>query len=110
MAVANDLIPVLWDVNNNFYSRTAYKVKSAANQTVITETAAAIAAKVQITEPVRGDINADGKLDLSDVILLQKWLLSEKVTIVDRQAADCDSSGRLDAADLTLLKRMLLAA
>ena len=110
MAVANDLIPVLWDVNNNFYSRTAYKIKSAANQTVITETAAAIAAKVQITEPVRGDLNADGKLDLSDVILLQKWLLGEDVTIADRQAADCDGSGRLNAADLTLLKRMLLAA
>lgn len=39
MAVDYGFVPVLWDVNNNFYSRTEYKIKSESDQVVITEIA-----------------------------------------------------------------------
>jgi len=39
MAVDYGFVPVLWDTNNNFYSRTEYKIKSDSDQTVITEIA-----------------------------------------------------------------------
>ena len=39
MATDYGFVPVLWDVNDNFYSRTEYKIKSDADQTVITEVA-----------------------------------------------------------------------
>lgn len=45
MAADYEFVPVLWDVNNNFYSRTEYKIKSESDQTVITEVAERIAAK-----------------------------------------------------------------
>lgn len=33
----NGFIPVLWDVNDNFYSRTEYKIKSESDQKVIAD-------------------------------------------------------------------------
>lgn len=33
----NGFVPVLWDVNDNFYSRTEYKIKSESDQKVITD-------------------------------------------------------------------------
>lgn len=39
MAVDYDFVPVLWDVNDNFYSRTEYQIKSERDQAVITEVA-----------------------------------------------------------------------
>lgn len=54
---------------------------------------------------VQGDVNADGKLDLLDVITLQKWLFGfGNVT----DAADLNADGCVDIFDLALLKRVLL--
>ncbi|MCI9078730.1 MAG: cellulase family glycosylhydrolase [Lachnospiraceae bacterium] len=39
MAVNYGFVPVLWDVNDNFYSRTSYSVKSGSDQKVVAETA-----------------------------------------------------------------------
>ena len=35
MAVDYGFIPVLWDVNDNFYSRTEFKIKSDSDSKVI---------------------------------------------------------------------------
>ncbi|MBQ2264161.1 MAG: glycoside hydrolase family 5 protein [Oscillospiraceae bacterium] len=42
-AVDFGFVPVLWDVNDNFYSRTEYKIKSESDAAVIQEIAARIA-------------------------------------------------------------------
>ncbi|MBR2282889.1 MAG: glycoside hydrolase family 5 protein [Ruminococcus sp.] len=42
MAADNGFIPVLWDVNDNFYSRTEFKIKSDSDQAVINEVAGRI--------------------------------------------------------------------
>ena len=56
-----------------------------------------------------GDINADGALDVNDVVLLQKWILKVKnTTLKDADAADMNSDGVIDIYDLALLKRKLL--
>ncbi len=39
MAVDYNFVPVLWDINNNFYSRTEYKIKSESDRAVIAEIA-----------------------------------------------------------------------
>ncbi len=39
MAVSYGFVPVLWDINDNFYSRTSYSVKSESDQKVVSETA-----------------------------------------------------------------------
>lgn len=42
MAADNGFVPVLWDTNDNFYSRTDCKIKSDSDAAVITEIAAKI--------------------------------------------------------------------
>ena len=56
-----------------------------------------------------GDVNADGRLDTADVILLQKWLLGCPGTVLsDPKAAELYADGRTDVFDLAMLKRLLL--
>ena len=60
------------------------------------------------TELLRGDVNADGTVDLADVIALLKYLLA--ISALNEQqakAADMNADGRINAVDLTLLKKRL---
>ena len=60
-------------------------------------------------ELVKGDINADGELNVSDVVLLQKWLLAVPDThLPDWKAGNFCDDDRLDVFDLCLMKRELL--
>ncbi|MBE6845996.1 MAG: hypothetical protein E7508_09935 [Ruminococcus sp.] len=56
-----------------------------------------------------GDCNDDGKFNISDVVLLQKWLLAVPNTrLSDWKAADLYSDNRLNIFDLCVMKRMIL--
>ena len=67
---------------------------------------AAIRSRIQ-TNSVRGDVNADGKCDTADAVLLQKYLLTIETGLPDWKAGDMDENGTLNTADLTLLKRII---
>ena len=59
---------------------------------------------------ISGDVNLDGVCNVSDVVLLQKWLLAVPDThLACWQAADLCQDERLDVFDLCLMKRMLLS-
>ena len=56
-----------------------------------------------------GDINGDGTFGVSDVVLLQKWLLAvPDAHLANWWAADYNFDGRLDVFDLCLMKRELI--
>ena len=56
-----------------------------------------------------GDINADGKFDILDIILLKKWLLAvPDTTLADWQAGDLSQDGILNIFDFCKMKYMLL--
>ena len=60
-------------------------------------------------ESVQYDLNADGRFDIADAVLLQKWLLAVPDTVLaDWRTGDLDGSGKLDASDLSLMKHRLL--
>lgn len=68
---------------------------------------------VSITEKdetsIMGDVNMDGKFNVSDVVLLQKWLLAVPNTkLADWKAADFCEDGKLDVFDLCMMKRKLI--
>ncbi len=69
-------------------------------------------AKISVTvldEIVKGDVNADGKFDISDVVLLQKWLLGPSdVTLPNWKAADFCEDGKLNVLDLCMMKCKLV--
>lgn len=65
------------------------------------------------TEPqsIRGDVNADGQFNVSDVVLLQKWLLAVPNThLADWKAADLCEDDKLDGFDLCMMRRELVSA
>lgn len=58
---------------------------------------------------VRGDINADGEFNISDVLLLQKWILADpNAKLADWKAADLYEDGKLDVYDLCIMKKLLV--
>ena len=60
-------------------------------------------------EDVKGDVNADGEFNVSDVVLLQKWLLALPDTHLPHwKAGDFCKDDKLDVFDLCLMKRELL--
>lgn len=57
-----------------------------------------------------GDCNDDGEFNISDIVLLQKWLLTVPDTKLPCwQSADLCKDGVLDVFDLVMMKRKILA-
>lgn len=93
--------------NNAVYQPlTIYGISASTAETYATEndiTFIAIAADVQ------GDINADGKFDVADIVLLQKWLLAVPGTNLSNwKNGNFYEDDRLDGVDLCLMKRALI--
>ncbi|MBR6617032.1 MAG: dockerin type I repeat-containing protein [Oscillospiraceae bacterium] len=62
-----------------------------------------------VTETPDGDVNADGKFNVSDVVLLQKWLLAvPDARLANWREGDFCVDNRLDGFDLCLMKQELL--
>ena len=59
-----------------------------------------------IVQPT-GDINQDGKLDVLDVIAVNKWLL-KKGSLPNWKYADYNQDGKINIFDLCLMKKALL--
>ncbi|MGN0494687.1 MAG: dockerin type I repeat-containing protein [Lachnospiraceae bacterium] len=60
-------------------------------------------------EVLLGDVNADSKFNVADVVTLQKWLLgAPDVTLPNWEAADLCKDGELNAFDLCVMKQELI--
>ena len=58
---------------------------------------------------IKGDVNADGAFNITDAVLLQKWLLTVPDTeLKDWKATDFNNDNHLDASDLSMMKRVLM--
>lgn len=56
---------------------------------------------------LKGDINDDGKADIADLVILQKWLLGSG-ELTNWKNADLCEDGVIDAFDVAALRRLLL--
>lgn len=63
----------------------------------------------QITEPetVKGDVNADGKFDISDIVMMQKWILGNG-NLIDWKAGDLCEDDVIDVFDIILMRKALI--
>ncbi len=99
------------DVTFNLYTKTLKAGESvtlgANGQSASCMNYIVIASDAKL--PIRGDVNADGKFDIADVVLLQKWLLAVPDTqLADWQTGDLCEDGKLNVFDLALMKRDLI--
>ena len=69
-----------------------------------------ISPKGIIPSVIKGDVNADGAFNISDLLLFQKWLLAVPDTkLKNRQAGDLFEDNSLDVFDLCLMRRALVS-
>ncbi|WP_302194265.1 RICIN domain-containing protein [uncultured Ruminococcus sp.] len=93
-------------VTTTVTTTTTTKATTNTTTAAATSTTAATA-----TEPpvISGDINADGKTNLADVVLLQKWLLGFPETkLANWQAGDLNADRILNGFDLCLLRNNVI--
>lgn len=55
----------------------------------------------------KGDINADGSVNIADAVMLQKFLLGNG-TLTNWKSADLCSDDKVDVFDMILMKEMLV--
>lgn len=112
--VTDDTITSSNDVTFDLYKKT---VKSGENitlgsngQTYMCVNFFALAVPADVEKPpVIGDINNSGKVDIGDLVLLQRYILGmEKLTAQQGALADLDGNGVIDAFDNVLLRRALI--
>ena len=58
---------------------------------------------------IRGDVDGDGSVRISDVTALIRYLLSQNATGINLAAADADQDGNIRISDVTALIRYLLS-
>lgn len=66
-----------------------------------------------VLEPVQlkelpGDVNADGDVNVADLVMLQSYLLGKTRTLTDNSAADLNGNGIIDVFDNVRLRKILL--
>lgn len=61
----------------------------------------------QGSDYVVGDVNADGKFAVADVVMMQKWLLHSG-DLTDWKSGDVCVDNKIDVFDLCMMKRLLL--
>ena len=88
-----------WTTNENtIYGNAAFILLTAA---IMSENR---------TDTVQGDINADGKFDIADVVTLNKWLLAVPDTEpANWKTADLCKDGILNVFDLCMMKQKLIS-
>ena len=60
--------------------------------------------------PLMGDVNNDTKVDVSDAVLLARYIAEDHEAVMDEAGkinADCDHSGKPDSADVILILRFI---
>ena len=61
------------------------------------------------SETVAGDVNNDGSFTIADVVLMQKWLLSESDTILENwKAGDLCEDNIINVFDLCMMKQKII--
>ena len=62
-----------------------------------------------VTEAVNGDVNGDGTTDLTDLVMLQKYLVRKGTLIAEQSSrADLNADHVLNVVDAMLLRQLLL--
>lgn len=58
---------------------------------------------------IMGDVNGDGKFDIADLVLFQKWLLAVPYSeLANRKAADFCEDERLDVFDFCIMRKAII--
>lgn len=99
---------IWWDNGNEYKLFNRRTLKITEPELLNTMLAEAMGQKYTPDTTVKGDVNGDGVCNISDAVVLQRWLLAvPDVELANWKAADLCEDERIDVFDLCLLKRKL---
>lgn len=85
------------------------EAKTTTETTTTTMPAVTTTMVTTVTEAVNGDVNGDGTTDLTDLVLLQKYLVRKGTLIAEQSSrADLNADHVLNVVDAMLLRQLLL--
>lgn len=62
------------------------------------------------SQKISGDVNADGKFNIADIVALQKWILNvPDAKLTDWKAGDLCNDDLIDSYDLCLMRKLLIS-
>lgn len=90
---------------------TTTTTKTTTTTTTTTKTPATTTTTSKpVEKEVPGDVNNDGEYTVTDLVLLQKWLLAVPDTKLDNwKAADLNANNILDVFDLCMMRSLLIS-
>lgn len=102
--------PIMWSTPGGHYDRDTCKMADQELQKALYQIGGKpYTPRTTAPNHIKGDINNDGEFSISDIVILQKWLLTVPDTqLVNPNAADFCEDGKLDVCDLSMMKRALL--
>lgn len=92
-------------------TETAVTTTEATTTETSTTTTPVVATTIvtTVTETANGDVNGDGTTDLTDLVMLQKYLVrKETMTVEQSSRADLNADHVLNVVDAMLLRQLLL--
>lgn len=85
------------------------EAKTTIETTTTTAPAVTTTMVTTVTEAVNGDVNGDGTADLTDLVMLQKYLVRKGTLIAEQSSrADLNADHVLNVVDAMLLRQLLL--
>jgi hypothetical protein len=57
---------------------------------------------------VKGDVDADGELTVSDIVLAERFIAGRNVYLPNREAGDIYKDNKIDQIDIEFMKKELL--
>lgn len=88
---------------------TTTSTKPATTTTSTTAPVADTTTTLTYPQPIKGDVNNDGRIEIADLVSMQFYLLGRnKLTAEEEILADINDDNRVDVYDLVLLRQLLL--
>ena len=60
-----------------------------------------------ISDFLPGDVNGDGKVNSTDVMMLRKFISNPNTVEIDKSAADMNGDGKVNSTDVMLLRKQI---
>ncbi|MBQ8349203.1 MAG: right-handed parallel beta-helix repeat-containing protein [Ruminococcus sp.] len=84
------------------------KIFSAIIAGIMTFSVIPTAVSAESLSEIKGDVNSDGEFNVSDLVLVQKWLLNDSIKLENWKMGDFCEDGVLDSFDLCLMRNELI--
>ena len=100
-----------WNIITETTTTTATTTSTTTTTTTTstTTTTTTTVPPTTVTQQIEGDVNDDKQFNISDLVLVQNWILGKPdVKLANWQAGDLSGNGEIDIFDVVLMRKKLV--